>query len=461
MSTRWEVLAGALLLAAAPGVADECRTFLLNLSGSEITIEPFVIPEGEMRVLRSSRETGLIDVVMPPGPGGSGSVASVSDGRMHVLRCRDGVLSRQVRTAAGKTIEYPSRAMSALALEDVRVSVVGGNELKRAFLISRYETVEADAGPVQNLFASVPIPLTDDDFILTTETSRRQAGPSVEGAFEIVAAGHLFARATTPAGASGWFVIDTGGAQTLVSRSFLPETTEIREAAMVEHSAAGRRLLEYAPGGATGAVRGILGHADIPVVHFGEVAFEHVTAAVIEEIPAIFGRPVAGILGLDLLRRGGGIRLEVPAAAAGAGMIRLGRFPQAEAAAETGFTIVNDHIVLPVHVGDLPAHMILDTGAPTVLLDSETARAAGIVETEARAVKGLDGKGVRSATGSVPLLRIGALESENVEARVAPLTVFDRFRSGDQHLGLLGNEFLGRFSRVEIDFASRRIRFFR
>jgi hypothetical protein len=259
-------------------------------------------------------------------------------------------------------------------------------------------------------------------------------------------------------------VIDTGGAQTLVARSFLPETTEIREAAMVEHSAAGRRLLEYAPGGATGAVRGILGHADIPVLRFGDVSFEHVTTAVIDEMPDIFGRPIAGILGLDLLRRGGGIHFEVPAAAAGPGTIRLGRISRAdphELAAETSFTIVNDHIVVPVEVGPLAAHMILDTGAPTVLLDADTARAAGIAETEARAVKGLDGKGVRSATGMVPILRIGALESENVEARVAPLTVFDRFRSGDQHLGLLGNEFLGRFSCVEIDFASRRIRFVR
>jgi hypothetical protein len=41
---------------------------------------------------------------------------------------------------------------------------------------------------------------------------------------------------------------------------------------------------------------------------------------------------------------------------------------------------------------------------------------------------------------------------------VSALAPFDAIRAEGQHAGLLGNDFLGRFDRIEIDFERRDVR---
>jgi len=107
-----------------------------------------------------------------------------------------------------------------------------------------------------------------------------------------------------------------------------------------------------------------------------------------------------------------------------------------------------------------PAHLLLDTGAPGLLLDRETATLAGVVDRGERPdVGGLDGGKTTSSACEVPRLTVGSATFEAVPCRTALLPVLASFRGGEQGIGLLGNAFLGRFAEVEIDFGRRRVRF--
>jgi predicted aspartyl protease len=452
----WIMIAASLARASEPA---NCGVFLLKRDRGQVMLERVPVPPGETVVVPAGPASGVIGLVFPPGPGVSGSVEQVREGRMIILRCLENRLRCEVRSGGEVRSGYPERDTADLARYDTRVSVVGGDGTRAVFLVRGYAVAAADVGPVQNLLAGASIPLGADDFVVTTDTYARATGAPVQGEVPVELRRHAFIRITGSEGRTGWFILDTGAAETVISKTFLADTARITPAAVLEYSAAGRRVLTYAPSGATGPVQDVLGHTRLAGLRAGTLRFDDVEAAVLPEIPDLFDRPVAGIIGLDLLRRGESVTLEYPPGAAGTGRMRLGPAPAAGDAGErVPFALVSSHPVIPVRVNGRGAFMILDTGAPGVVLDSATALAVGMTFVSDRIARGIDGGSALSASATIDSLDLGDRRLSRVPCQVSALHVF-RTLAAEQPMGLLGNAPIARFERVVIDFSRQSVLF--
>jgi predicted aspartyl protease len=383
--------------------------------------------------------------------GGSVSLAQGARQRMVLARNREGTLELTERSEAG---ERQLPVFDDRSVCDIRVSVVSAEGRLQAFLISRYEAVREDTiGPVVDIFAG-KVPLQPDDFVIGTDTYRVDPPERVYGEVALERDRWLFVKGSLPDGSRHDFLVDTGGGQTVISRAALPRGVELVESQMVQYSSAGKKMLKYSAGGATGPVESIAGHATLPALRLGSMEFHDVTAAVLDEMPDLFGRPVAGIIGIDLLRRAEFVSL-------GNGVLRLTPKGGAQAPGSIAlpFATVQTHLMVRAHANDHPLSLILDTGAPGMLLDDQAARAAGVTlagdSTEGR---GLDEGSIQLRSTTIARLDLGGQELANVEARAGALPVFATLRVHGQSVGLLGNSLFDDFSKLEIDFVSGMIR---
>jgi hypothetical protein len=447
-----------LAVASSSVRASDVRVFALKRTGEGVQIETVTISAGQTKVIVCDG-TPYIDVVCPPAPGGSGSLAQTHRRRVIALSNVDGSL---------RAIENPGEGQRELVMlpdaheYDIRVSVTSADGRQWAFLISGYEHVSADnAGPVIDMFAG-RVPLQPGDYVICTDTVRVHHDRKTYGTAPLEYDRYLIVRGRLADGTSGDFIVDLGGGQTLVDRSFLPADAGIHESHMVQYSNAGKELLKYEPGGATGKVTSILGHTTLPALHFGDITFSDASVAVISELPAFGGRKVAGILGIDLLREAEFLSLKYPERGSGSGELRLARersVPVADSVIELPFSTVNTHSMIKVGVNGTPVSVILDTGAPEPILDGQAARAAGINPTPAGDdASGLDGGAVRIDPATVDLLTVGGHEIRDVDIHVSDLPVFTIMRTHGQCVGLLGNSLFAQFNRLELDFNARRLR---
>jgi predicted aspartyl protease len=432
------------------------RLFILRSTEGILAVEAIDVGVNETEVLLASED--LVDVVFPAGPGQSAGLVTPGDGRTFVVQNTGQELRVEVRSSDGSSRELPARPLDELVQHDVRLSVTGGGQ-RAAFLIIMNERVTADVGPVANMFAGrLPAAMLQDAYVVQTETYRHEAGPAISGTATLEIDRWPFVQITLSDGTASDFIVDIGAGGTVVDRSILPEGTEIIEASMVEYSAAGKRTLKYAPGGAAGEVQTIVGHATLEQVVLGDLVVPDVTVDVMESLPDIFGRRVSGILGMDVLRRCELLSLtlatEAPELAFGADPLG------AEDAIELPFAFVSTHLVVGGEVNGTPVFFILDTGAPSVFLD-ETAAETSDVELEAAetdSARGLGEGHVRLHQSTIGTLTLGDRSFDAVPCMVSALAPFDMIRAEGQHAGLLGNDFLGRFDRIEIDFEHRVVR---
>lgn len=390
-STKLSILAVLVALAfrgiAAGQDPDSTNIFLLKRTLSGLEIDRQRIAAGEMKVIEAGDE--VIDLIFPPGRGQSAALVERGGGRLLTVRHTGDELRVKVRAADGSERELPARPIDELGRFDVRVSVTGGGD-RAAFLIERNQTVRRDVGPAPNMFAGrVPDGVLKSGWVVQTETYLHDPGAPVTGSVDLEMTRWPFVKVTLPDGTRTEFIVDIGAGTTIVDRSVLPAEVEIEEASMVEYSAAGKRTLKYAPGGATGAVETIVGHASLDGLRLGDVEIPGLTVDVMEKVPDFFGRPVGGILGMDVLRRTDRLALslgESPRLEFGATAER------AREAIELPFALVITHLVVEGAANGTPVFFILDTGAPSTFLDGAAARAADVMgdETEAGQARGLD-----------------------------------------------------------------------
>lgn len=454
----------ALALASLPAVLaaqaepESASVFLLKRASSGFEIERVAIAPGGMKVFDTG--DGVIDLIFPPGPGQSAALVEHGDKRLLIVRHGGHELRVKVRSADGSERELPPRTIDDLRRYDIRVNVTGGGD-RAAFLIECNETAHRDVGPVANLFAGrVPPAVLESGWVVQTDTYLHDAGEPVVGSVDLRVAHWPFVQVTLPDGTSTDFIVDIGAGTSLVARSVLPEEVEIEKASMVEYSAAGKRTLKYAPGGATGAVETIVGLASLEHLRLGGLEVPDVTADVIDELPDFIPRSVGGILGMDVLRRTHRLVLSLDKTAA----LKFGAAAQRGGSAiELPFAFVSTHLVVEGAANGTPVFFILDTGAPSTHLDASAARAAHVRGDEAKADKtrGLDEGSATVMPGTIGRLTLGGWTVEEVPCRISELVPFDQLRSEDQHVGLLGNDFLSRFDRIEIDFSARKVRFVR
>jgi len=456
MNCRAGVYFAAVCLMTAAAQAD--HVFVIKKSGSDVSIEKVPIKSGEPTTFRCNPQTGIVDVVFPVGRGGSGNLSRLPDDREIILSREADGISVLERGRNGKEWQRPIRRLDDLHDDDIRVSVISHEGMRRAFLIRSYE--EAAADPIDlvvDLFAG-RIPTQPGDYIIHTETYRSKIRRTVSGTTPMEYDRYLYVRARVQGGKEGVFVVDLGAGQTVVVRSFLPAGANIEKPGVSQYSSAGKEILKYAPDGATGATD-VLGGATLADLTIGDLRFKNAVVAVMASLPELGGRHVDGILGLDLLRQAHFLTLE------------FGEHPSIRMAQElesvsaetqaVPFAMINSHIVVTTRFNNVLVATILDTGAPTCFLDEQAAKAANVKPdaTGEKDARGLGGQSIKVHPAEAKEVRIGGQSFADVDLMVSPLPVFASTRVHNQSVGLLGNSTISRFARLEIDFDNNTIGF--
>ena len=438
-----------------------CPLFVLERDSAGVHVERLELGEGEVQVLQRDVLHGTIDVVLPTGPGRSAALLRASDADRIVARFAGGRLTAQVRRADGSTVDLPARTLAELRQQDIRVSVTLG-DVQRAFVIAGYERASADdICPAENMFAGrLPAALTRDAAIVQTDTWVSAPASPACGRAPFERERWLFVRGARADGTSGWFVLDLAASESIVAKSFVPAGQKLEELSMIEHSVGGTRQLPYAPAGATGAVAGVLGHTMFAKLTFGSLAFANADVTVLDRLPDVFGRPVVGILGMDLLRGCAHLQLEFAPGGKAGTLALASAAPAGTPVARTPFSLVASHVLVAGSVDGARARWILDSGSPGMVIDSLGAPAFTHRAATA-ALQGLDGGGTAAAAAVAQRVAVGSLEHAAVPVRVASLPVFAPFRSRTHALGVLGVSELARVRALDIDWAAREVRWYR
>jgi hypothetical protein len=458
MKTRLSVMLLTGCMLATTALAADATLHVLKKQGDGVALEALRIPPGQTQVIPCGGDSDYIDVISPPGPGGSGSLAQRSAPRKVIARNVDGAL-QLMSEMTGKRRRLPSLA-SGNGYE-IRVCVTAADGAQSAFLITSDGAVLRDkVGPVIDMFAG-KIPMQPGDYIICTDTYRVRFPEHVYGTTPLLYDRYPFAEARLPGGTTGLFIVDLGAGQTVVAREFVPEGVSIEDVHMLQYSASGKQMLKYAPGGATGTVQTVIGQAVLPELCFDGLSFTDASVVVLNEFPRFAEREIAGILGIDFLRRAEILSMRLPAGGGPGGSLTLAKEANLDGDVETiPFAMVHTHLMIPTRANGVPVAMIIDTGAPETFLDEQAANAAGVqADGERKTASGLDQGSVEMRNARLKELTIGKSVWRDVPAHVSAMPVFAPMRVHGQNVGLLGNSVLAGYERVDFDFRERTARF--
>lgn len=116
---RW-IIAALGVVASVPADADDCAVFLLRQESGGLIVERATVAAGATAVWIAGDASGVVDVILPVGAGGSGSDARA--GAVHVVRCTGEAIERRIRRDGHETA-FPPRDLDDLRGYDVRISV--------------------------------------------------------------------------------------------------------------------------------------------------------------------------------------------------------------------------------------------------------------------------------------------------------------------------------------------------
>jgi predicted aspartyl protease len=430
--------------------ASDCRVVVLKDGDDGLALEIVTLVEGETTLFGSGK---VITVIVPFGIGMSGDLLKAEDVRREMgVHCEGGEIRITSYRPDGTDRALPVVPVADLDAYDIRVNVTTGDGRKRAFKVRAYRQIETDDGPVIDMFGGA-IPMVSGDYSVTTEVSEAEARNGVYGHAALrYVDGLLFTEGRTTDGTTGTFIVDFGAGGTVVAREFLPDDAEIEELLAIEHSGEGSRVLPGTMSGAGGEVAGFLGRAELAGFSIGSITFGDTRVSVIDEMPDFGDAPIAGILGLDVLARAAVVsfgyddeaRLVMKPSSSDAGT---------EGSIELPFRMAADHIFVEGGLGAAPVTFLFDTGARGTIVPESVAEASGLGAGEEvdREFRGLDGNPLPARVVTVEGLTLGAELFPPMQIYVADLPVLANWGL-DETSGLLGNDFLENYDRVELDF---------
>ncbi len=445
------VVVGSLAAEAAADV----RVFVLREFADHLALQEVDLREGEERTWTLGEE-GFIDLVLPPGPGGSAGIVQTAMSPTTTATVRGGKLSVTTR-AMGKVFERPAPSEAERAELDIHVSARSANGATFAGFIRGGRTIEADpAQIIEDPFGDA-IPLRPGDCVIYTTTfeAREPSATPVSGAAPVrLVAGHHLVGAATAAGGEGVFVVDLAAGATVVEKSFLPPGAVIRPAETVQYSAEGVQRLAAEIGGATNAAAP-LGYTTLAELRIGAVVFRDVDVLVMESLPAL-AEPIAGILGLDLLGRAAAVTLPYPAEGE-AGVMTLGEAVAEPGVVEVPLSFMGTRAFCRGTVNGAVVSFLVDSGAPRTILDERAAKLAKVApDGAAREARGIGGAGASLRPAVAESITLGEARIDGAPVDVGSLPLFARFK-GPVPVGVLGNSTLSRFRSVTMDFSGSRL----
>lgn len=456
-SRRLPRVAAAMIAAACAAHASaDADVFILAKRDAGIVIEKVHLADGASRQWSTGTD-GFIDVVLPPGPGGSAGIVQSALKQTTTASCSGTQLS-VVTTAGNQRFERPIPAN--LRSLDIHVSARRGDESTFAGFIRSYDRWEPDpVGVIEDPFGNA-IPLQASDVVVYTTTfeSRDPAAANVIGEVAVrFVGGHHLAHASVANGAAGEMVVDLAAGATVLAKRALPPGVQIQPSETVQYSAEGVKRLAAQVGGATDAVTP-LGFVRLERLTLGTIVYTDVEALVFEELPPI-ADGVIGILGIDLMARSASVSIPYPKQDKPA-VFRVGPGAPDASAISVPLSVLGSRAYCRASVNEAPVNMIIDTGSPVTILDDRAAAAAGVqAEAPPQQVRGIGSGRTSIRAGTARTLGLAGSILRDQPVQVGAIPLFARFK-GSTPVGILGNGTLSHFARVEIDFARSQLRLF-
>ncbi|MBC2777249.1 retroviral-like aspartic protease family protein [Parasphingopyxis marina] len=260
----------------------------------------------------------------------------------------------------------------------------------------------------------------------------------------IAASGH----ATVPVAIDGVgtfdFVLDTGASESALYDPFVAEHD-------IPVGESEDQLV-----GQTGAVTVRI--AALPRVTMDGHSAEGIMAAILDARPD--GVPLPGIIGLDLF---GDAVLDFDLPRGRAAILESGTVPEGmeEAESVAAAPTLGELLTIPVHIGDVEALAVIDTGARKTRINWRLGHLIGLDPSTLDAgetIQGATNMPVESLEARIADVRFGDVTLAEAPVLVADLPVFEAFGVADRPAIIFGMDWLEAV-RMVIDFPERRVRF--
>lgn len=255
--------------------------------------------------------------------------------------------------------------------------------------------------------------------------------------------GYLFAKTQVANGSAAYLLIDIGSPTTAVTTGIASAERSLRRDTDADPASRPGTAL-----GGFGLPLAVLGEATVAQLQVGGIAFPNVRVRVVDALPELAGRSVAGIVGLDLLRR------------AEIATLHFGSTPrlslQSKARSGVGAVVpvqvTSGVLTAKGSINGVEVQFVLDTGSPESFLSPGGVRATGVSAVAGSNTKLLlaDGTTVNTRRANVRSFSVGTSGYTGVDFHIAELPVFSQAAGST---ALLGNSFFAGLTRVEIHFA--------
>lgn len=430
-----------------PQNTDNNKVYLLKESNGVLHLETMQISEGETKSLEQSE---FITFILPVGPGKSGNIIQGSDGDNTVkFFATNGELKVSVVKPDGSERKLPSVNFDDLRNYLIRVNIIKGTGLKKAFFIKNYDEYGEANGPVFDLFGG-KIPLADDDYSFTTEVTELKQAVYISGSAPLeISDNLLFVKVKINKEKEGYFIIDFGAGRTLLSKESVAPGSQITEIRSIEYSSEGTKISRGEVGAAGGNVPGLLGNTVIDNFSFGTLELNDLSVSVVEKLPAISGREILGIIGMDILQSAPFVTIEYNYG--NPGKIIFDKDYKATGNYKNiPFSLTGKQIFINGQINNSKLSFLFDTGARY----SFVSEGLGLSTTGKKApdVRGLDGNIIPAKSVDVKNFSLGNSEFQFKDFYSSDLPVINNMGLKESG-GLLGGDFFKEFSKVIVDYA--------
>lgn len=266
--------------------------------------------------------------------------------------------------------------------------------------------------------------------------------------------GYLLARTQMPDGDEAWFAVDLAVSTSAVVKDLAGDRTMDKPRGSIDPLQ--RSVFHFALGG-FGVSPEYIGEAKLAQIDAGGLTFPNVNVDVVNTLPDIAGRTIAGIFGVDLLRR------------AEVAVFMYGEHPRlllkskarskVTDVIEIPFRLENDYIVTEGILNDGKVDVLLDTGSPDSYLPVKTLRATGAaaVPNSTREITLLDGSTAKVRRADISSFTLGGTDFDEQLFHLGELPVFTLLPESSTPI-LLGNSFFSELRYVQINFTTNTVR---
>ena len=428
---------------------DGYKIFLLKETKGIFYLEPVSINEG---VKKSFKQSDIITFIIPVGVGKSGDIVqAIEKNNIINIYGAGGEMEVSIVDESGNQRFLPKVKYSDLQSYFIRVNVISGNGRKKAFYIKNYNEYGDADGPVFDLFGG-RIPMAEGDYSVTTEVSKPKEIKYIAGTANLeIRENLLFVKGKTNAQTDGYFIIDFGAGRTVFSKEYIPAGSSITGITSVQYSADGIKTSEGELGAAGGSVPGLLGNTVVEKFSFGNLVLNNLPVTVVETLPAIAGKKVSGIIGMDILQMAKTVSIEYSRGKGGKIVFEQDMITAADHY-KIPFFFINNQIFIDGQINDRPVAFLFDTGARYSFVSNglglRTIAPGGPV------VRGLDGNSIPSDVAEVNNFLLGQTEFKFKDFYSADLPVINNLGLKDTG-ALLGGNFFREFNVVNVNFTDK------